>query len=63
MADALCTPDKKYIGYCARCGRRGLKRNMTALYTKVGRDPVRVLCHLCRDCLPGTLEHLGVSMP
>jgi len=62
--DSLWQPAPKYIGTCCKCGRSGLKRNMTALYVKENSySPMRILCHLCPRCLPEALEYLGASMP
>ena len=54
-----------YIANCAKCGKRRMKRDMTAVYTKRGgkEGKMKILCHLCRDCLPDALEYLGVSEP
>lgn len=57
-------PNDRYVGTCARCGREKLKRRMVSLYVKKDSySPVRILCHLCADCLPAILDGLGVSMP
>lgn len=57
-------PSEKLIGTCAKCGCEQLKKHMTALYIKEGGvATMRVLCHLCKSCLPVLLEELDVSMP
>ena len=57
-------PDERYIGCCAKCGREGLKKRMVSLYVKDGSySPVKILCHICRKCLPALLDELEVSMP
>lgn len=51
-------------GFCAKCGKEGMKKSMTALYMKTDTyDPPRILCHLCDRCLPELLDELEVSMP
>lgn len=57
-------PHECLIAHCVKCGREGLKRNMSALYIKdrYTQTPKR-LCHLCYDCLPQLLDDLEVSMP
>lgn len=60
----LWRPSERYIAICAKCGKEGLKRNMTALYVKEGScGLMRVLCHLCPRCMPALLDELEVSMP
>ena len=62
--DDLWRAHDRYIGQCAKCGREGLKRNMASLYIKQNSySPVKILCHMCRECLVQTLDGLGVSMP
>ena len=57
-------PDEKYIGVCAKCSHEQLKKHMVALYVKDGSySPVKILCHICRPCLPALLDELEVSMP
>lgn len=57
-------PSERYIAICAKCGTEGTKRNMVALYVKDGSySPLRVLCHICRRCMPEVLDDLEVSMP
>ena len=52
------------VGVCAKCGKEMMKQRMTALYVKESPyvNPM-ILCHVCGDCLPGLLNHLGVGMP
>lgn len=60
----LWRPSERYIAVCAKCGREGLKKNMTSFYVKDGAyAPIRILCHICPRCLPGLLDELEVSMP
>ena len=60
----LWRPHEKYIAICAKCGREGLKKNMVSLYVKDGSYSVmRILCHICRRCMPVLLDELEVSMP
>ena len=60
----LWRPSERYIAVCSKCGREGLKKNMTSLYVKDGAyAPIRILCHICPRCLPGLLDELEVSMP
>lgn len=55
---------KRYFCACAKCGREGLKKNMTSLYVKESSyDQVKILCHICSRCLPVLLDELEVSMP
>lgn len=62
--DDLWQVNGKYIGFCAKCKREGLKRNMKSLYIKDGSyGPVRIMCHLCPQCLLQLLDELEVSMP
>lgn len=62
--DDLMRGKELYLGTCARCGREGLKRNMTTLNIKVNRaGRFLKLCHLCPRCLPELLDFLAVSMP
>lgn len=62
--DDIWKPNEKYIGLCAKCGREGLKRNMCALYIKDGSySQVKILCHICRRCMPQLLDELEVNMP
>ena len=54
----------KYIASCAKCGRDGLKKKMYSLYVKKDSySPVRILCHICPDCMPKLLDELEVTMP
>lgn len=54
----------KYIATCAKCGREGMKKRMNALYVKKDSySPLRILCHICPDCMPVLLDDLEVSMP
>lgn len=54
----------RYYATCAKCGREKLKKRMTAVYVKKDSySPLRVLCHLCHDCMPSLLDQLGVPMP
>ena len=56
-------PDK-WVGSCVRCDRAGLKKNMVTLYVRDGgKSPVKLLCHLCPECMASVLDKLGVSMP
>lgn len=51
-------------GICAKCGKEGMKKNMTGLYVKTDTyAPPRILCHICGRCLPELLDELEVSMP
>lgn len=60
----LWRPHEKYIAICAKCGKEGLKRNMTSLFVKDGAvSTMRILCHICRRCFPQLLDELEVSMP
>ena len=60
----LWRPHERYIAICAKCGKEGLKRNMTSLYVKDGASSlVRILCHICPHCMPVLLDELEVSMP
>ena len=60
----LWRPHERYITFCAKCSREGLKKNMvTILIRETAGSPVRTLCHICRDCLPQLLDQLEVSMP
>ena len=52
----------RFCSQCAICGRDFMKRNMTAIYTKDGYASVKVLCHVCQNCLPKLLDFLAVSM-
>lgn len=55
---------ERYFGLCAKCGKEGLKKRMVSLYVKDGSySPVRILCHICKGCLPAVLDDLEVSMP
>ena len=54
----------KYIATCAKCGREGLKKRMAQIYVKNGAySNMRILCHICPDCMPVFLDELEVSMP
>lgn len=54
----------RFFSPCAKCGRETEKRRMTAIYVKDGSHaPMRILCHVCRDCMPVLLDGLGVGMP
>ena len=54
----------RYYANCARCGERKYKKRMTALYVKEDSySPVRILCHICPNCLPALLDYLAVGMP
>lgn len=45
---------ERYLGVCARCGREGLKRNMTTLNVKINRaGSFKKLCHLFMHCKCG----------
>lgn len=60
----LWRPHERYIAICAKCGREGLKKNMSTILIKENSyRPVRTLCHLCSRCLPQLLDELEVSMP
>lgn len=60
----LWRPNEIHIAICAKCGKEGLKRNMTSLYVKDGTyASMRILCHICRRCFPQLLDELEVSMP
>lgn len=54
-----------WVGNCGKCGTRRLKRDMTSIYIKPGgpEGKMKLLCHLCRDCLPDALDALGVAEP
>ncbi|MBQ8264138.1 MAG: hypothetical protein IJY96_05110 [Oscillospiraceae bacterium] len=55
---------ERYYSCCVKCGREKLKKHMAHIYIKAdGISPMRVLCHLCQDCLPGFLDELEVAMP
>ena len=59
----LWRPHEKYIAICAKCSREGLKKNMVSLYVKDGAySQLRILCHICRRCMPVLLDELEVSM-
>lgn len=59
----LWRPHERYIAICAKCGKEGLKRNMTTLLVRDGvYGQVRTMCHLCRSCYLGLLDELEVSM-
>ena len=54
----------RYIGACAKCGKKGFKKNMVTIMVRAdGRSPVRTLCHLCPDCTASLLDELAVPMP
>ena len=60
----LWRPHERYITLCAKCGREGLKKNMTTLLVRAtAGSPVRTLCHLCPSCYPKLLDVLEVSDP
>ena len=42
-----------------------MKRNMTAMYIKPGgrNGKMKLMCHLCGECLPDALDYLGVAEP
>jgi len=54
-----------YIANCGKCGNRHLKRDMTAIYIKPGgrNGKMKIMCHLCRECLSDALDSLGVAEP
>lgn len=54
----------KLLTVCAKCGREGMKKKMYALYLKQGGySTMRILCHICPNCMPALLDELEVSMP
>lgn len=53
----------RLVTNCARCGREGMKKKMAGLYTKDVSGSVRILCHLCPDCMDTLAEELGFSLP
>lgn len=62
--DWRCCISPKLVAACAKCGREGMKKRMYALYVKEGGySNLRVLCHICPDCMPVLLDELEVSMP
>ena len=53
-----------YPGVCAGCGKEDEKRRLKALYVRHSNyDPLRVLCHLCPDCMGGLLGQLQIHPP
>lgn len=55
---------ERYYGICAKCGKEQMKKHMVSLYVKNGSySQVRILCHICKNCLPVLLDELEVSMP
>lgn len=51
------------MGECAKCGRKAPKKALSHLYLKAdGYCPLKILCHLCLDCLATMLDDLGVGM-
>lgn len=53
-----------FLAVCAKCGREGMKKRMTSLYVKKDTySSVKILCHICPDCMPVLLDELEVSMP
>ena len=64
MRDLFEGIPEKWVGYCAKCGREGLKKNMVTLSVRDGGSaPQRVLCNLCPECMAWVLDSLGVAMP
>ena len=62
--DELYDISPKLLTVCAKCGREGMKKRMFALYIKRGGyATMRVLCHICPNCMPALLDELEVSMP
>ena len=62
--DDLWRLHERYITVCAKCGKEGLKRNMSTLLVKKDvYSPVRTLCHVCPRCMRQLLDELEVSMP
>lgn len=54
----------RYYANCAKCGREQDKKRMINVYVKDGSyAPIRILCHICRDCMPELLDELEVAMP
>lgn len=55
---------ERYYSNCVKCGREGLIKHMSSIYIKAdGFSPMRILCHVCPDCLPVLLDELEVAMP
>ena len=62
--DPMREINDKFISCCAKCGREGLKRNMTALYMKRSSyHPMRIVCHLCPNCAVALMDELAVTIP
>ena len=54
----------RYYANCAKCGKEQNKKRMVQVYVKNGSyAPMRILCHVCQDCMPQLLDELEVSMP
>lgn len=55
---------ERLYGQCTRCGREYRKLAMYAVYIKPPHSAnLKVLTHLCENCMADALEWLGTSEP
>jgi hypothetical protein len=66
MKEDWQTAESKVEWYatCPVCGREGMKKKMFTLHIRKGTyNRMRVLCHVCPDCMQKVLDGLKAEMP